>query len=78
MMTYGGHMAGYGLLGGVWGWLIGLGIVVILGAVIYFAISNNRRGTSTSDALEILKIKFAQGEISIEEYQNRKNVLSGK
>lgn len=78
MMTYGGHMAGYGLLGGVWGWLIGLGLVVILGAVIYFAISNNRRVTPSSDALEILKTKFAKGEISIEEYQNRKSVLSGK
>lgn len=78
MMRYGGQMVGYGLLGSVWGWLIGIGLLVILGAVIYFAISNSRRGASKSDALEILKIKFAQGEISIEEYQNRKSVLSRK
>ena len=78
MMTYGGNMMGYGLFNNGWSWFIGIGLVLIAIVVVYLFISNNHRDTSGEEAMDILKIKFAQGDITIEEYHQRKNVLKGK
>ncbi len=57
--------------------LIIIGILVFL----YFNSSNNgnnlnyRRNIQSNDALEILNNRFANGEISEEEYLRRKSVL---
>ena len=67
---------GMGGLGG-WAWLIGIGVVLIVIAATYLIVRNSRAGGRTSDfdALEILKTKFAQGEITEEEYKKRKNII---
>ncbi|MBN2481539.1 MAG: SHOCT domain-containing protein [Bacteroidales bacterium] len=57
-----------------WGWIVGL---IILVAVIWFAAKafNSNRTTNLSrqkSALDILKERYAKGEISKEEYEEKK------
>ncbi len=73
-------MHGFGFGGGMWfGWLFWLVIiVVIVWAVKSFVDSQNRTSAprdSSSDALELLKKRFANGEIDEEEFQRRKRLL---
>ncbi|MDQ7065875.1 MAG: SHOCT domain-containing protein [candidate division KSB1 bacterium] len=72
-------MHGFGF-GGMWfGWLFWIVlIVVIVWAVKSFVDSQNRNAASrdsNADALEILKKRFANGEIDEEEFQRRKQLL---
>ncbi len=60
-----------------WGWITGLIILVIFIAVIWIAaraFSNGRMNYSSSQksALDILKERYARGEISKEEYEEKK------
>jgi len=73
-----GSCMGSGIFGGIWGWLIGIGVVLLIAAVIYLLVSKNKKTTVNASALATLDTKFAQGEITIEEYQKRKSVLTGK
>ncbi len=74
MMGYYGMMGG----GGIFGILI-LGLVVFLAIRLY----NNSNGFSTrnnsytrkNDPLETLKEKYAEGEISEEEYERKRKIL---
>lgn len=76
-----GHMnwgGGHGLFGGLmmvafWGAIIAL----IVLAVRWFSKSDQagRDGRGGSDAIEILKTRFANGELDEEEYKRRKSVL---
>ncbi len=67
---------GYGMMGG-YGMIIPL---ILIGVIIYAVVklsqsshgSNNRGG---NDALEILKQRYANGEISEEEYTQKKKIL---
>ena len=70
-----GGWFGAGFFGNGWTWLIGIGIVLVVIAATYLIASSSRRRTSDYDALEILKTKFAQGEISEEEYNRRKSII---
>jgi len=66
----GGWMMGHSL----WGFLI----LAILGALVWKGLKNSRDGNSAadrSDSLEILKLRLARGEITIEEYNSLKSVL---
>ena len=69
-------MMGYGLMG--FGWLFG--IVIIAGAVwfIAYAAKTKRSGEPgrKGEAMEILKERFARGEIGQEEYEKRRGILS--
>ncbi len=77
--TFQGMNFGQGCGLGGWGWLIGLGAVLLIIAVTYLIVQRNRRSVTTnSSALELLKMKFVQGEITQEEYEKRKNVLESK
>lgn len=76
MMGYGGY--GYGMMGYGWGWLmmIGIFILVVLGiiALVRYLQQSARPGrqTAAKTALDILKERYARGEISDEEYQAKK------
>lgn len=70
---------GYGLMGGFGMMIIPL---ILIGVIIYAAVklsqtsqenNNNRRGGS--DALDVLNQRFANGEISEEEYTKKKKML---
>jgi putative membrane protein len=66
----GGWMMGHSL----WGLLI----LVILATLVWKGLRNRRDGNSAadrSDSLEILKLRLARGEITIEEYTNLKSIL---
>jgi putative membrane protein len=74
-----GMMAGYG-----WMWLIPVFWIVLVGLIIWAIVaavrrSNESKGSDSSkadSALEMLKKRYAQGEISKEEYEEKKKDLS--
>ena len=75
MMRFG---YGYNMMGGRFGMMI---IPVILIGVLLFLLYKKQHNNSTKDlgnsdnSLNILKERFALGEINEEEYTNRKNIL---
>lgn len=75
MMGYGYGMMGYG-----WGWFMMIGVVVltVLGIVAlinYLQISSKISGRSINNALNILNERYARGEITEEEYNQKKTQL---
>jgi Predicted membrane protein len=72
----GGMMGGYGIGLGIIGWLVQMGLIV---ALVYFVFILVRKATHSStdnnQAEQILKERFARGEISQEEYQKMKEIL---
>ena len=77
-------LMGHGLLGSGWNWLIGIGILIIVVVLIYLIVNKNKGNhkyentTAVYNAVESLKMKYVQGEITEEEYKQRKNVLEEK
>lgn len=72
-------MSGMGMWGmGPWMWL---GWIVILGAIIWIVYAVTRKSTEGSHTMreltskEILEGRYARGEISSEEFEERKKVL---
>jgi putative membrane protein len=58
----------------LWGILLLMG----LGVLIWTMLRNRREGNSAADrfdSLEILKLRLAKGEITIEEYNTLKSIL---
>jgi putative membrane protein len=75
MMRYGygyGMMNGFGIWGGI---IMGFGILILILGAIYLYKQNNN---NSNDALELLKMKFVKGEITEEEYINKKSILLKK
>lgn len=80
-----GHMFGYGYPTSInWWWMIGFSILrlLILVGIVFLIIRITNKGRrdreihNTSDkAIEILKEKYALGEISEEEYQRKIKIL---
>jgi putative membrane protein len=73
-MGYGDHMMGYY---GLWGGLMWLIIIVLVGLAVYFIIVHNRQSGlagrgSDETALDILKKRYARGEITKEEFDQLK------
>lgn len=69
-----GHMTGYGGYGGTFMWLI---LIIIAGVVIYFILERNKQTRRMEDStrespLEILKRRYAKGEINREEFERLK------
>lgn len=71
MMDGWGHMTwGYG---GVFMWLI---LLVLIGVAVYFVIRSDKgRGWGGETPLEILKKRYARGEITQDEYDRMKKDL---
>ena len=84
MMGPGWGMMGPGMMGGFgWGWMPFLMIVfwglVIWGIVAAVRSVGNRRAcdnSTTESALEVLKRRYAQGEIKKKEYEEKKRDLT--
>lgn len=64
--------AGHGFMFGGIGMFLILAVILIAAVVL---ITRNNRAKTGSDAIEVLKIRYAKGEISEEEYLKRKNLL---
>ncbi len=67
---------GYGFFNSPWHMFIGIIIIAIIGAVIYLLVNKNKKRASNDSAFELLNIKYAKGELSAEEYSQRKKILS--
>jgi putative membrane protein len=72
-----GHMMGYGGYGGIFMWLI---LILIAGVIIYFAVNRSKGtgkpvGSPEESPIEILKRRYANGEISREEFNRMKKEL---
>jgi len=55
-----------------------IGILIIIGLVLYFTtdiFKNNTSSNHKTDAVNILKERFAKGEIDEEEYERKKQML---
>lgn len=70
-----GGCFGYGHMMGGWSWLIGIGILLIIVAVTYLIVKKGKNRNLNNNALETLRVKYAQGEITEEVYKHRKSVL---
>jgi putative membrane protein len=74
-MGNGGHMMGYGYGGGLM-WLI---VLVLVGVGIYFLLQVSKsKGSDVSNIetpSDILKQRYAKGEIDKEEFERKKNDL---
>ena len=74
-----GHM-GSNMMGG--GGIMFFGFILLIGIIIYFFFKRNKNSNNQSSqsqgesALNILKKRFANGEISEEDYLAKKNTLS--
>ena len=75
---------GWGMMGGFgWGWLPLLGIVfwgLVVWGIVAAVHSTRRHGcgstSTTESALEVLKRRYAQGEIKKREYEEKKRDLA--
>jgi putative membrane protein len=71
-----GHMMGYGYGGGFM-WLI---VLVLVGVVVYFLLqvskSKGPEGSIIETPLDILKKRYAKGEIDKEEFEQKKKDLT--
>ena len=59
-------------MGGGWGWLVVVLIVVMMGGLGWMmrGAGGNGRGSS-EDPVEVLKARYARGELTTEEFQER-------
>ena len=74
-----GHMMNYGFgYGGMFMWII---FLIVIGVVIYFIVQTQKtKGqtpTQNESHLDILKKRYAKGEIAKEEYERMKKDLEG-
>ncbi len=60
---------------GGWGMLALAAILVAAGILIFLFVKNNKKKDTSKDALERLKTRYVNGELSEEEYLQKKKVL---
>ena len=70
-----GYGCSFGLLNSFWG--IGIGILVVA-LIVYFLIKSRQLSNGNHSAIQTLEVKFASGELSEEEYLQRRRVLNNK
>lgn len=76
MHGYGGHGWGMGF-GMGWWWIIGIIIIVAIAWIVVKAMKKNTGSTNVpgKSALDILKERYAKGEIDKHEFEERKKNL---
>ena len=67
----GGHMMGFGYRG-IFSWLI---LIVLIGVIIYLVVQNSKLKKQTETPLDILKMRYAKGEVTKDEFENIKKGL---
>ena len=76
MMGYYGFGRGMMGYGGGWIMMIGLVFLIVIGVIVFYRLSqrSNQYGmkSQVNSALSILDERYAKGEISDEEYKNKK------
>jgi putative membrane protein len=70
------HHGTLGMMHSGFGICIGIGLIILFAIIVYLVVrkKKNKSGKNT-EAIEILKIKYVQGEITEEEYLKRKDFL---
>ena len=76
----GEHFMGSFCIFSSWRWIIGLIFLIVVGLVIYYAVKGMREkgvpdDNLTKEALDALKLRYAKGEITEEEYEKIKKEL---
>jgi putative membrane protein len=61
---------------GYGGWFMWLILVIVIAFVIYFVVQTQKGGSVRETPLEILKKRYAKGEITKEDYDRMKRDLS--
>jgi putative membrane protein len=69
-------LAGFGLAFPLGAIICGLVFAGLVAAVIVLAVRLSRRGRTTSEAVEILKARYARGEISKNDFETMRKDLS--
>lgn len=77
-MMYNNGYWGHGFMSSGWSWMIAIGAVLLIVAVIYLSVNRNKNQRSGYNALESLKTKYANGEITEDEYLKRKKIINEK
>jgi len=70
-----GHMMGYGGYGGIFMWIF---LIIIVAVILYFVVNRGKTtgtltGSEKESSSEILKKRYARGEITKEEFDKRKS-----
>lgn len=79
MMFNNGFGNGYGCSFGMFNSFWGMAMMFLIIAIVVLLVVKHSRSKSTNvSAINLLDIKFASGEITEEEYQQRKRVLKNK
>lgn len=64
------------MAGGGWLSILFFGLIIIAAIVLVLVLVKSGKSTTKNNALDSLKMKYINGEISEEEYLKRKDVLS--
>lgn len=61
--------------GGPWFGLLVLAVILVVGVAVAFAIARRPTVPSADDAMEILRRRFARGDITVEEFEAARKML---
>lgn len=75
MMSGGMTSQGMTWSGMPWFGLIVLGLIVVIGAAIAFAVMRRPPGSAGENPREILRRRFARGELSVEDFAAAQKIL---
>ncbi|MGH2462473.1 MAG: SHOCT domain-containing protein [Candidatus Limnocylindria bacterium] len=71
-----GLMGGNMMWGGQWFGLLALAVILVVVLAVAFAIARRPSAPSGDDAHEILRRRFARGEVSAEEFESARKMLA--
>lgn len=71
MMFGYGYGNGFGCFSSIWG----MGLFLLITVVVIYLIAKKLRPSSTTESRQLLDIKYASGDLTKEEYEEKKRVL---